>query len=276
MYNHFIVNPAYAGSRDVLNASTVLRYQWLNVKGAPRTQTLNISAPIRKKKIGVGLNLVNDELGPKKTTTVLLSYAYHIRFRRSRLSFGLRGGASMYRFNSALIDYKDQQDPYNNGQTFTKTLPTFDAGAYYYTRNSYISLAATHLFSTKYNYIQSFSSSSKLQPHIFFAAGRAFDINQSLILNPSFMIRATAGAPLSFDINLNARIEEKLWIGVSYRKSVGIVFLTQVAITNNFKFGYSFDWGQNKFGTVAGSTHEVYLGYDINVLKSKILSTRYL
>ena len=90
------------------------------------------------------------------------------------------------------------------------------------------------------------------------------------------MVRATAGAPLSVDLNLNVRIEEKLWVGVSLRKNVGIVFLMQMAITNNIKFGYSFDWGQNKLGTVAGSTHEVYLGYDINVLKSRILSTRYL
>ena len=37
MFNMMALNPAYAGSRDVLSATGLYRNQWVNVDGAPKT-----------------------------------------------------------------------------------------------------------------------------------------------------------------------------------------------------------------------------------------------
>ena len=38
MFNGLALNPAYAGSQKQFNAMAVLRTQWVNLEGSPRTQ----------------------------------------------------------------------------------------------------------------------------------------------------------------------------------------------------------------------------------------------
>ena len=277
MYNHFIVNPAFAGSRDVMTASTVLRYQWANFDGAPRTQTLNVCSPLKRKKIGLGMNIVSDELGPKKAFRFMGSYSYHIKLpNRARLAFGIRGGGSSFTINTAKITFKDQADIYNTGGIVRTIVPSADFGMYYYSKNTYISFAASQLLSGQISANKSLPEVIRLKPHLFFAAGQAIQVSRGIILSPSVMVRAVNNSPVGMDLNLNCRIEERIWVGASYRKNVGLVLLTQIAITEKLKFGYSYDYGLNRLGTVAGATHEFFLGYDIDIFKSKIYSTRFL
>ena len=62
MYNTMSINPAYAGSRGHFSMSAIARTQWVGIDGAPDTQTFSVSAPIGYSGIGLGLNIVNDEL----------------------------------------------------------------------------------------------------------------------------------------------------------------------------------------------------------------------
>ena len=55
MYNTISVNPAYAGSRNVLSVLALHRSQWVGFEGAPTTQFVSIHAPIARKRIGVGV-----------------------------------------------------------------------------------------------------------------------------------------------------------------------------------------------------------------------------
>ena len=53
--NMNVINPAYAGSNDGLEFTTLIKGQWVGIKDAPNTQTLSISSPIGKN-IGLGLS----------------------------------------------------------------------------------------------------------------------------------------------------------------------------------------------------------------------------
>ena len=46
MFNTQSINPGYVGSREVLSVLTVLRSQWINFDGAPKTQTLSLNSPL--------------------------------------------------------------------------------------------------------------------------------------------------------------------------------------------------------------------------------------
>ena len=70
MFNPFGINPAYAGSREVLSAVLVHRSQWIGLEGAPETQVLAINTPLKNKKMGVGFQVVNDKIGPKNTLNI--------------------------------------------------------------------------------------------------------------------------------------------------------------------------------------------------------------
>ena len=67
MFNLQSVNPAYVGSRQVLNVMTVHRSQWLGFKGSPMTQTISLNMPLFDDEIGYGLTLMNDKIGPVRT-----------------------------------------------------------------------------------------------------------------------------------------------------------------------------------------------------------------
>ena len=65
MYNTLSVNPAYAGSRDVLSMTGLYRTQWVGLPGAPKTVTVAGHAPLGNN-LGIGFSIIHDEIGPVK------------------------------------------------------------------------------------------------------------------------------------------------------------------------------------------------------------------
>jgi type IX secretion system PorP/SprF family membrane protein len=96
MYNSSYFNPAFAGKDGGYRFSAVHRSQWLNYTGSggnpPITQFVSAQAAVEKLKLGVGLNFVNDNIGPTTNQEVNLSLAYHKRLRMGTISFGAMGG----------------------------------------------------------------------------------------------------------------------------------------------------------------------------------------
>ena len=50
MFNQMVLNPAYAGSKEALSSSLILRNQWVGLDGAPKTITFSSHAPITVPK----------------------------------------------------------------------------------------------------------------------------------------------------------------------------------------------------------------------------------
>lgn len=275
MFNQLALNPAYAGSREALATSLVYRDQWTGIQGAPSTGALSVQMPLKKKKIGVGAEIFSDKLGPKNTSGILLSYAYRIPFLKGKLSFGLRMGVYNYAFDWNKLEYKDQSDVYNQIKARdSKITPTADFGMYYYARTFYWGFATTHLNRGKITDMTT-DSVSHQTVHFFMPIGKAFEV-RNMIINPSILIKSTGNAPSSVDVSVNFLLKERLWLGVSARSKYGIVFLAQYMINEKMKAGYSYDLGTNKIGIVGKGSHEIMIGYDINLHGTKMVTPRYL
>ena len=105
MYNTISINPAYAGNRDALSVIGLHRSQWAGVEGAPVTQTLSIHSPLRNEKVGLGLSVINDNIGYEDYTYIYGDFSYTINLSPSTtLSFGLKGGFSYYNLEEELVD----------------------------------------------------------------------------------------------------------------------------------------------------------------------------
>lgn len=277
MFNQMAINPAYAGSKEAISTSAFIRNQWTGIDGAPKTQTVSAHGPLKKKKVGLGFSVIADQIGPKKSIGVMGSYAYRIQIKNGKLSFGLRAGVFNYTYNWDDIVYKDQGDVYNTHNQTSKVVPTADAGLYYYTNTMYMGLSATHLYSGRLTSVSSMNGdNAKLSPHLFFTFGKAWSLSENLIFNPSLMVKGAKGSPSTADLNLSFLLKQRLWLGISARSTYGFVVYAQCNITEKFKLGYSYDYGINKIGKVGGGSHEIMLGYDFNISKSKITSPRYL
>ena len=273
MFNPISLNPAYAGIKEVFSSALVYRNQWTGIDGAPSTASLSAQTPLGKKNAGAGIELLSDKLGFKSASAALLSYSYHINAFKGKLSFGLRMGMYDYSYDWGRAKVKDAGDVYNTQTRSSKITGTADFGMYYYTRSFYWGLATTHLNRGKISDIAT-DSTSRQAVHFFMPVGKAFETG-SVILNPSILIKGAGKVPSEVDVNMNVLLKQKLWLGMSYRSGYGIVFLTQYLISDKLKAGYSFDYGLNKIGTAGKGTHEIMIGYDLNVKGTKMEMLRY-
>lgn len=93
MFNTVSVNPAYAGTRDAMNLLLLSRNQWTGFEGAPKTHTFSMHTPISNYKMGVGLSVVADEIGPVRNYYINFNYAYRVQLtQKMTLSMGIKGG----------------------------------------------------------------------------------------------------------------------------------------------------------------------------------------
>src|SRR5579872_5955334 len=99
MFNGLLINPAYAGSNDVLSATAVDRMQWAGFDGAPKTLSFSIHSPLKNKKLNAGISFINDQIGITSRNKISGIYAYRLFLGKSSLSFGIQGGIDLVRNN---------------------------------------------------------------------------------------------------------------------------------------------------------------------------------
>ena len=292
MFNQLAINPAYAGSKEALSAVMDLRKQWVAMPGAPKTGTISLHAPLPFKSIGIGGHLINESMGPSKWTSAQADIAYRFRLGKGKLSLGISAGLINYNISLSESDYREAGEVFPSQNLGPRT--RFDAGTgfYYYNQSFYMGGSITHinnpnLYSGTYTIPNGGIGTTpvnsslffSLKPHSFLYFGKGFLINQNLVINPSIIFKNdNSGAGGSFDLNCNFLIKQKFWVGLSIRSGYGVVALFQYCVSDNFKIGYSYDQGYryNKVGTVGQGSHEIMLGYNFSIYKSKMLSPRYL
>ncbi|MDF2438976.1 MAG: rane protein [Bacteroidota bacterium] len=276
MFNQLVINPAFAGSKEAISAAMFLRAQWSGIDGAPKTESISVHGPLKKRKVGLGFAAIADQIGPKQSVGALGSYAYRIPVGKGKLSFGLRAGIYNYVYNWDEIIYKDQADVYNTHTRTSIVVPTADAGMYYHTNSLYAGISATHLYNGRLTSVSNLNGDdAQLSPHLFATFGKGWEISDQLTFNPSCAIKVAKHTPASVDLNFSFLLQQKIWLGLSVRSNKTMVIYAQMHITDKFKMGYSMDIGFNKIERAGGPSHELMLSYDFNIYKSKMLSPRH-
>ncbi|TXB64371.1 type IX secretion system membrane protein PorP/SprF [Vicingus serpentipes] len=279
MFNPLGVNPAYAGSREVLSGVLIHRSQWVGFDGAPTTQAFAVNSPLKNKSMGVGLQIINDAIGPRNVLTATGTYAYRLKIGRGKLAFGLKGGIQNYSYDWAKIEYKDEQDEIPNNAAGSFIIPTFDFGIYYNTNTFYAGVAIDHLNQAQYKVSSSLSTEdnpAKVYSHLTATVGKAFVLNSNLVLKSSALIRGDGQGNGNIDLNGSVLIKQTFLAGLTLTTRNSIIVLTEFNINKNFRVGYAYDHNFSDLTSTAGSgSHEIFIGYDLSLFKSKVISPRY-
>lgn len=273
MFNGLVINPAYSGSKDFMSATLMVRKQWSGFDGSPSTQNASIHGPLRKKKVGLGLMISNDNIGITNQTDVYASYAYHLPLQRGKLSLGLQGGVSYFKSVFSELNYWDANDPIYLQQSLTNLQPNFGAGAYYYQEKMYAGFSIPQLIS--YDSIQPVNFYKETvhhqARHYYLNAGYIFQVNREFIVRPSFLVKYVLHAPVQYDINLNLLLSNIFWVGASYRSGDAIVAIFEYQVNRKLRIGYSFDYTLTRIRNYSSGSHEIMIGYDFgyNILRMK-------
>lgn len=276
MHNKLFVNPAYAGSNDAFCIGAIYRMQWTGFDGAPKTGVLSLDGPIRSINSGIGLTVMTDKLGFEKTFMAKLAYAYRFNVGATgKLGVGIDLGFIQKELSGDFVanDPNDPIIPYNGEKG--STIPDLGAGLYYNNDNLYVGISSSHILEPEVdlstvNYIYA--------RHYYGMIGYKFDLTPSLALTPSIHAKYD-GTTFQSDFNANLHINDKIWVGASYRLEDAIVLMAGFKVLQNLKIGYSYDYNMSELNDYNNGSHEIFLGYCFNPPKKvnfKIKNVRYL
>ncbi len=277
-FNTLAINPGYAGSRDALTFTVLHRSQWVSFPGAPVTQTFTVHSPIANERVGLGLSILNDKIGPTNQTSVFADFAYKLPVGKGILAFGLKGGFNYVKHDISGLVTTQPNDPAFQSDQQSRMLPNVGTGLYYSTPKYYLGFSIPRLLENNFS-DNSTSVASTEQRHYFFIGGAIFNITESgvLKLRPTTFVKVTAGAPVEMDLTALFYYKDNFWVGPMFRTGDAVGALIGLNILPNLSFGYSYDWSfTNKTGEYNGGSHELMLRYDfIFQSKKKIISPRY-
>lgn len=286
MFNGLAINPAYAGSHDALSATVLGRFQNVGLRGAPNTQTLSAHSPLSNERVGVGLLIVNDQLGITNQTGIHAAYSYKIPLNSDPenpafISFGLQAGVSIYKADYTELDlYSNSPVNPNPGsdqafvQDIRETRPNIGTGVFYRQRNAYLGISMPSLLNNVFDRGEANETVYQSVPLIV-TGGYVFPINRLLRLKPNFMFKTVDNRPVEFDLNANLLFDEVLWAGLSYKSSRQVALMTQMQLTDQLQFGYSYTISAGYIRTVELGSHEIMINYRFVFNKRGIVSPRY-
>lgn len=276
LFNGLLINPAYAGSRDALAANLTWRNQWVGFEGAPETQVLSIHAPLNRRKMGLGVLVYNDKIGVSRETGFFANYAYRIKFKKGKLSFGLGGGVTLLKAQWTDVNTTQSGDASFSQDTRGAMKPNFSAGAFYYKKKFFMGASVpffiSHRYSPDRNAYTVTNDVRQYQPMI--TGGYVFDLNRKMKLKPSALVRYQMGAAVQGDINVNLIFNDRVWLGASYRSGDAVVGMLEVLPKPQLRFGYSYDLGISDITPYHSGTHELMVQYEFGY-RIKIRDPRY-
>jgi type IX secretion system PorP/SprF family membrane protein len=281
MHSKLIYNAGYAGTSDALCANILYRKQWVKFDGAPTTALLSFDMPILPM-LGVGLNVMTDEIGPLKTTYVRLAASYNKTIGAGKLGIGIDGGLlQLATSNNWIVPEPGKTDPsipgtYQsnsnliiNNANLNKASYDVSFGAFYnIPNNMYVGLSSSHLPS------QSLTVNSGIKftmaRHYYLVAGKAFKLNPENVITPNVKIKSDA-ATTQVDINLTWTLRNMVWFGATYRlqDAIAPMFGVKLLKDKNLRVGYSYDYTLSKIKGYSTGTHEIMVGYCMDINKPK-------
>lgn len=273
MYNTININPAYAGSREVLSIFGLHRSQWVGLDGAPTTNAFSVNSPIGDSSFGVGLSVVNDRIGPAQENAISADLSYYIPISDNyKLAFGLKGTGNLFSIDVNKLNMQHQNDPQfqNLHNEFS---PNVGAGIYLYSDNFYAGISVPNFFETK-RYKDNSISITQERLHYYFITGYVFEPNENLKIKPSVLTKMVEGAPLQVDGSLNFLIYDKLTLGAAYRWSAAWSAMAGFQISNSIFVGYAYDTETTRLQNYNSGSHEVFLRFELSN-NTKTLTPRF-
>jgi type IX secretion system PorP/SprF family membrane protein len=258
MFTKLATNAGFAGANDAICGTLLYRNQWTGFEGSPKNMMLTFDMPVDILHGGIGLTVIGaDQLGAEKNMSIKGAYAYRANVGPGRLGIGVDFGFQQKSIDGKKFIYNDPGDI--NIPTGTVSGGKFDLGfgAYFNTEKLFVGLSSAHLMEGQ---IELDKIKSNLVRHYYLMAGYGVDLTSSLTLKPMLQLKTDAVSTQA-DFNANLLINNRFWVGSSYRIQDAIVILAGLEIIPNLKFGYSYDFTTSDIKTYSNGSHEVMLSY---------------
>jgi type IX secretion system PorP/SprF family membrane protein len=277
MHQKLTYNPGYAGSTDGASAMMLYRSQWMGLEGAPTSQLISANIPLVNNRVGVGVNVVRNNIGVSDAYTADGIYAYRTPIGRGTLGIGVQASV-----RKLLVNFADSKIIATSGVAGdqaipvgmqSKFFPNFGMGVYYSTSRYYFGFSVPRLLKNNLNYNGGQTIIDREIRHLYGMAGAVFKIAPDVHLQPQVLLKYAQGAPFDADFNMNAIFFERYGAGLSYRlggsraNGIGesVDLLVSAQLTNKLFFGVGYDVTLTGLGKYNGGSAEAIFRYSFAV-----------
>jgi type IX secretion system PorP/SprF family membrane protein len=275
MLNGFLLNPAIAGSEGYSALNMTAREQWVALAEGPATYALSFQtrimreshiarkeairrktkSPFRGGNVGLGGYLFTHRNGAVDRTGLRLTYAYHIEFAESQLSFGLSLVGYQYKVDKDRIELENPDDPFYNNMEQSVYIPDADVGVFYTSKTIWAGFSINQLLESSIKFGGDGFDNLILHRNYHLMGGYDFIMNNDLILSPSMHLKIAENGKVQSDISGKLYFLENFWAGLTYRTGHSIVVGGGISV-DRLVFGYAFDIGLNALMKHSYGTHE--------------------
>jgi type IX secretion system PorP/SprF family membrane protein len=259
--NPYLINSSYAGLDGQSAVSLIYRKQWMNIDGAPTIVNFSLQTPI-DPKMSVGLSVTNDSKGLLNNSSLLATYAYHLKLdETSFVRFGISLGGTWN-----MIDLKKLEsvsDPAIANLLDNNASLAGNAGISYQKKLFHIGLSIPTIFSPSYVSESAFSIKEvkPFQTLIFNASNRFYINNYKHIFEPYVLYRLNAGLKSQYEAAGVFHINHLVWLGGSYKQDFGISALAGVKVKNMVAIGASYSFQNSGINELNSPSFEITLNY---------------
>jgi len=259
--NPLTINPAYAGINNQFSARVQYRTQWAGIEANPKTFNFSSNISIAQNKVGVGLMVLQDNIGDLKNTEMATSFSYKIKFEDTYLSFGMQAGFVRQSNDPSMLTIRDPGDP--SFAPYTSTKFNLGTGLMLKGEKFRVGLSVPRLLPATVN--SGGQDIELYKQYYYFFGAYNFRINDKLWFKPSTLLRGTQGAPISTDVNATFTFRDYYSGGIFTRnfKTYGVLLQ---ALFKQYHLGYVFEVPGSKDSSLRFTSHEITLGVSLGLL----------
>ena len=263
-------NPGSVGKQQKLNVTAAYALSFAGFENNPRSMYIGADMPLYflKSHHGVGVSMLNDQIGLFTHQRLAVQYAYKHRLFGGMLSAGVQLGFLSEGFDGSKLDVEDSGDPALSGSDVNGS--AFDVGfGLYYSRGPwYVGLSAQHVTSP----LVELGETNELQidPTYYLTGGYNIKLrNPFLTIHPSVLVR-TDGVAWRGDVSgrlVYSNDKKVLYGGLSYSPTNSVTVLVGGRF-HGIHIGYSYEVYTSGV-SIGNGSHELILGYqtDVNLFK---------
>lgn len=263
-------NPAAAGKSSVVNVAGAYAMSMAGFEHNPKTMYVGADLPFYfiNNYHGVGVQLLNDDIGLFKHQRLALQYAYQFKLMGGVFSIGLQGGMLSEKFKGSELDVEVSDDKAFSQSDVNGTALDLAAGLYYRHGNWYAGASIQH--ATAPSVELGDRSIIDISRTYYLTGGYNIRLhNPFLTIHPSVLAR-TDGTGYRVDVTARVKYQYEqrmFYAGVAYSPTNSVTAL----VGGNFhgiSLGYSFEMYTSGISFKNGS-HELFVGYqtELNLYK---------
>ncbi|CAM1362018.1 conserved exported hypothetical protein [Tenacibaculum litopenaei] len=244
-----VINPAFSGKNGATQLVAHHRKVWSGMQYPIHSSLLGISAPVGGNW-GLGIQLVNDNFQFFNNHSITANISYAIQLNQSHdLLFGMGITGEQFVPDFSGIRTHTPNDPeFINAQRTSRASLTIGISL----RNS-----DYYLHAVGFNLSNLHRNTYRIN-----AGGGLFtDLNDSVYLTNSFLLRMEPGTPMNADITSMVSYLSKYHFGFGYRWNSSVSINALIDANPWLQLGYSYGIPTNTLYTHTSGSHEFFMRF---------------